>query len=593
MIQKFLLLSVSIFSLIIISACTKKVEEKGMVMNIATTAKLKGMDPAQAQDLYSGREIIRVYECLLQYHPYKRPYVLEPLLADGMPTISKNGLVYTFKVRKGVFFHNDAAFPEGKGREMTAEDVVYSLKRLADPKSGSTGWWILEGRVVGLDEWRKAQQEKKDETQVDYSSIVPGLKTLDKYTLQVQLKAPFPQFLYALAMPYASVVAKEVVDKYGKEFINHPVGTGPFIVEKFNTAEGVTYVKNPNYWPATFPSEGEKGDKEAGLLDDAGKQIPFLDRINVRVIVEDQPRWLHFMRGEIDTTGIPKDNFKQAITAEKELTPELKEKGIKLTQAVSMDLTYTAFNIESTEIPQFRDKRVRQAISLALDEKEAIATFYNGMATAAQTVIPPGIPGYNPEFKNPYRTNDIEKAKKLLAAAGYPDGKGFPEITYDTMADTTSRQMSEYVGKNLAKIGLKIKVNSNTWPAFMEKIQRRQTQLWGIAWGADYPDAENFLQLFYTPNAQPGGMNGSYYKNKNFDKIFEKARVMQDSPARTKLYKELAEILAEDTPVILGVHRISMSLSQSWVKNDKYQEFQINLAKYLKIDTEIKKKYRK
>lgn len=585
------LLVVAVLSLSIFASCTHRVEEKGMVLNLATTAKLKGLDPAQAQDLYSSTEIMRVYEGLLQFHPYKRPYVLEPLLAEEMPKISNNGLTYTFKIRKGVLFHDDPAFPNGKGREMTAEDVVYSLKRLADPKVQSTGWWLLENRVVGLDDWRKSQQDKKDGT--DFSIVVPGLKTLDKYTVQIQLKAPFPQFLYALAMPYGCVVAKEAVEKYGKEIINHAVGTGPFMVEKFDGADGVTYVKNPNYWPAVFPSEGEAEDKANGTLDDAGKKIPFIDRINVRVITEEQPRWLHFMRGELDTTGIPKDNFKQAITEKKELTPELQEKGIKLSRAVSMDFTYTAFNLESAEVPQFKDKRVRQAISLALDEKEAIETFYNGMATGAQTVIPPGVAGYDAEYKNPYRTNDIEKAKKLLAAAGFPEGKGFPVITYDTMADTTSRQMSEYTSKNLAKIGIQIKVNTNTWPALLERIQRRQTQLWGLAWSADYPDAENFLQLFYGPNAQAGGMNSSYYKNKEFDRLFEKARSMQESPARTALYKQLARILAEDCPVILGVNRISLTLSQPWIKNIKYQEFAINQSKYTRVDMDLKKKLRK
>ena len=236
-------------------------------------------------------------------------------------------------------------------------------------------------------------------------------------------KQPYPQLQNALAMPYTSAVAKEVVEKYGQEFMNHAVGTGAFILESY-AADQIIYKKNPNYW-GKFPSDGP--------AEDAGKALPLVDGVNVRVIVEDQPRWLHFMKGDIDYVAIPKDNFGSAVTLKDkskpatvenlELTEEMKKKNIELFGAVALDFTYTAFNTDSKEIPQFKDKRVRQAISLAVDETEAIQLFYNGRATSAQTPIPPGISGYDPDYKNPYRTGDVERAKKLLAEAGYPDGK--------------------------------------------------------------------------------------------------------------------------------------------------------------------------
>ncbi|HEY8278872.1 MAG TPA: ABC transporter substrate-binding protein, partial [Bdellovibrionota bacterium] len=517
-----LLLALTLVSLSFTAACTKKRESNPNTLSLVTIAKIKGMDPAGSEDLYSNTEIIRVYEPLFQYHPYKRPYVLEPLIAESMPTISKDGLTYTIKIRKGVSFTDDAAFPGGKGREVTAKDVVYSLKRLADPRVQSTGFWILEGRLKGLDEWHNKYVKEKD-TPTNYDEEIEGLKALDDSTVQLKLKLPYPQLQYALAMPYAAVVAKEVVEKYGKEFMNHPVGTGAFILTDYNPADHLTYVKNPKYW-GKFPSDGPN-------TEDAGKQLPLVDGVNVRVIVEDQPRWLHFIKGEFDSVAIPKDNFKSAVSVvdknapssveNLKLSDELKAKGIELFGAVMMDFTYTAFNLESSDLPQFKNKKVRQAISLAVDEKDAIQLFYNGMATSSQTPIPPGINGYDPEFKNPYRTGDVEKAKKLLAEAGYPEGKGFPIIPFDTLPDTTAKQQAEYLQKQLDKVGLKIRVESNTWPALLKRIQNRQAQLWGIAWGADYPDGENFLQLFYGPNANPGGMNASYYKNKEFDKLFE------------------------------------------------------------------------
>ncbi len=573
------------------AACTKRVDSNPNVVNTVTT-KIKTMDPVQAQDLYSNAEIVRVYETLMQYHPFKRPYELEPLLAEAMPEVSKDGLTYTFKVRKGVMFHDDAAFPNGKGRELKAKDFEYSLKRLADPKTQSTGFWILEGRIKGLDEWH--EKLTKEGTAANYDDEIEGIKATDDYTLVIKLKQPYPQLLNALAMPYSSAVAKEAVDKYGAEFFNHAVGTGAFLLSSYNPNDLIVYKKNPGYW-GKYPADGP--NKEL-----AGKQLPFVDGVNVRIITESQPRWLHFMKGEIDSISIPKDNFAQAVKVldpskpssvdNLELLPELKAKNIQLYGEVSLDFTYTAFNLESEVVPQFKNKKVRQAISLAVDETDAIKLFYNGAATSAQGAIPPGISGFDPEFKSPFRTGDVEKARKLLAEAGFPGGKGFPEIPFDNLADSTSRQQAEYLQKQLDKIGLKIKVESNTWPAMLKRIQQRQAHLWGVAWGADYPDAENFLQLFYGKNATPGGMNNSYYKNPEFDKLFEKARVLQDSPERTEMYKKLNRMLAEDCPVIFGVHRLVVALRHSWVKDSMYDEFPFPRAKYIRIDTEAKKAFK-
>jgi len=589
-----LLLLAFVVSLFSLSACTKKQDANPNYVNRVSVAKIKTMDPVQAQDLYSNAEIVRVYETLLQYQPYKRPYALEPLLAEAMPTVSKDGMTYTFKIRQGVKFHDDPAFPEGKGRELKAKDFEYSLKRLADPRTQSTGFWILEGRIKGLDEWH-AKLSKDATAKANYEEEIEGLKAIDDYTFQIKLKQAYPQLLNALAMPYASAVAKEVVEKYGAEIINHAVGTGAFLLEKYDPNDLIVYKKNPSYW-GKFPSDTPHSA-------DAGKQLPLVDGVNVRIIVESQPRWLHFMRGEIDRLGIPKDNFAQAVKVldpnkpssvdNLELQEELKKKNISLFGEVSLDFTYTAFNLESDVIPQFKNKKVRQAISLAVDETEAIRLFYNGAATSAQGPIPPGISGYDPDFKSPYRTGNVEQARKLLAEAGFPGGKGFPEIPFDNLADSTSRQQAEYLQKQLDKIGLKIKVESNTWPAMLKRIQNRQAQLWGVAWGADYPDAENFLQLFYGPNASPGGMNNSYYKSKEFDALFEKARVLPDSPARTEMYKKLTRIVAEDAPVIFGVHRLVVALRHSWMHNDVYDEFPYARDKYIRIDTEAKKKFGK
>ena len=237
--KKNQLLITTLLCLLSLFGCTKKKNLDERVLNLAVSAKIKGMDPIYANDMYSSNEVARVYEGLLEYHYLKRPYTLRPNLAEAMPVVSKDGLTYTFKIKKGVVFQDDTAFEGGKG-ELVAADFVYSIKRLADPKLQALGWWIIDGKIKGLNEWRKKYSELP---KVDYSEEIEGLRAVDKYTVEFKLTRPFPQFLYSLAMPFTFVVAKEVVEHYGKEFINHPVGTGPFKLPKFNQTNKITYTK--------------------------------------------------------------------------------------------------------------------------------------------------------------------------------------------------------------------------------------------------------------------------------------------------------------------------------------------------------------
>lgn len=573
---------------LMVTSCTKKESTKGKTLNLAVSSQVKGMDPIYANDRYSSNEVARVYEGLLQYHYLKRPYTLEPNLAEAMPEVSKDGLTYTFKIRKGVTFQDDAAFPNGKGRELTAEDFVYSIKRLADPKLQGLGWWLLDGKITGLNEWRKKYTELPT---VDYGEEVEGLKALDRYTLQFKLAKPFPQFLYALAMPFTFAVAKEVVEKYGKEFLNHPVGTGPFMIEggAFKQTKKIVYVKSPTFREKKFPCEASKNFEKEGLLADCGKKLPLVDKVVVNIIEEDQPRWLNFQKGKVDYVGVPKDNFDTVIPDAKNLSPEYKSKGIILMVSPSLDVTYTAFN---HDLDLFKNNtQLRQAMSLAYDIDTANKLFYNNQAIPAQSVVPPGIAGHMENYTSPYRGNgkaeQIEKAKKLLAEAGYPEGKGLPEITYDCPSNTVSRQIGEYFKKQMAQIGVNIKVIQNPWPELQKKITTRNIMTYGIAWGADYPDAENFLQLLYGPNRAPGA-NGSGYDNPELNKLFKVAAIMQDSPERTALYEKMNRIAAEEVPWIYGVHRQNFTLKHSWLKNYVSSDFDAGIAQYLNIDKKLK-----
>ena len=300
---------------------------------------------------------------------------------------------------------------------------------------------------------------------------------------------------------------------------------------------------------------------------------------------ESQPRWLSFGKGKLDYLGIPKDNFEAAITPDKALTDSFQKKGVSLLKVTSLDVTYVAFN---HDVKLFSNVKLRRAMSLAYNPDESNKLFHNNLALPAKSVVPPGISGYIENYNNPYMGQNIEAAKKMLIEAGYPGGQGLPEITYDCAATTTARQGGQFFKKQMAKIGINVKVVTNPWPQFQAKIQKRQVQLYGIAWGADYPDAENFLQLLYGPNRSPGA-NGSGYANPEFDQLFKSASSLQDSPERTALYEKMYRIAAEQVPWIYGVHRQNFILHNGWVRNYIPSDFDWGHSKYLNIDLNKKK----
>lgn len=572
--------------LFVFLGCSKERNFDEREINLISPEKITGFDPIHVSDMYAGNETGKVYEGLFEFHPLKRPYELMPNLAEALPDVSTDGLTYTFKIKKGVLFHDSPVFSGGKGRELKADDVLFSLKRLADPKLQAKGWWLFDDKIAGLNEWRD-KNAPLDST--NYQEEIEGLKKIDHHTISIKLKKPYPQFLYALAMPYSFIVAKEAVDYYGKEFLNHPVGTGPFILPVFEQTNRLVYTKNPTFREKYYPSEGEEGDDKLGLLADAGKKIPLVDKIIVDIIVESQPKWLSFQKAKADLLEIPKDNFDTAVLGGKEISPELKSKGIRLFANAQLDVTFFAFNHDD---PLFKNKKLRQAMSLAWNREEANKLFYNSAAVEAQSVIPPGLGGFRKEFKNPFIKFDLDLAKKLLAEAGYPGGKGLPDITIQTRNETIARQMIEHFAKNLEKIGIKIKIGMNTWPELVNKVTKRQHQMYTMAWGADYPDAENFLGLLFCPNQSPGS-NGSNYCHTDFDNLFKSAAILQDGADRNALYEKMNEFIAIENPWIFGFHRTKFYLSQAWLKNYKFMEFNHAQFQYLNVDLEVKKELSK
>lgn len=558
-------------------ACSRRSMHDQKAVHLSLPARIKALDPIQQNDVYTGLQIALAFEPLLEYHYLKRPYQLVPKLAESMPEVAKDKITYTIRLKKGVRFQDDPSFPQGRGREVTARDFVYSWKRLANPKNTATGWWTLDGKIEGLNEWREAAGKSG---KIDYDTEVSGLKVLDSHTLQVRLKKPSAIFLHSLATLPTSVVPREAVERYGDDFGQRPVGTGPYVLKENVPGSKLVWDRNPTYRQAFYPSEGMPGDKEAGLLEDAGQPLPRNDRIITHINEEHMPLWLSFLAGELDLSSVPKDSFGDAIPGGEKLSPELEKKGVRLITFPQVDLTRVSFNFADPLLA--KNKQLRQALSLAFDTAPMIKTFYNGQAIPAQGPIPPGLAGYDAAFRNPWRQHDLDKAKALLAKAGYPGGKGLPPLDFVSVASASSRQISEYIQRQFAQLGVQLNVQSFSWPEYVMRVKNKQGQLWSFGWQAFYPDAENFLQLFYGKNGAPGP-NDMNYANAKFDALYEKAVMLLDEKARLPLYRQMADIAVDDVPCIFVAHRTDKLLAQPWLANVKMHNFAYDQAKYYKL----------
>jgi oligopeptide transport system substrate-binding protein len=577
------LLCVVLGAILIYKKYYRGTAEKSKVLYLESPSMPTTLDPSMASDLVAIVEISKVYEGLLEYHYLKRPAELIPNLAESMPEISADGLTYTFKIKQGVYFQDNKCFPNGKAREVVAEDFVYSFMRVADPKLQSPLFSLVTGKIEGLDEWRK---KYTDSDSANYSDSIKGIQAIDKYTLRIVLTRPWPQFLHTLTMPHTFVIPKEAVDHYDREFSNRPVGTGPFIIKEFNPQENkIVAYKNPTFREKLYPSEASEECKH--LLSYAGKKLPFLDVVETVIINEEQPRWLKFVSQKLDALFLYRMSDLSKKIKGNEPNDELKSKGVLFMRRPSS--TTGMYVLNNRTKPFVGNKYLRQAISMAYDRKKANELFNDGLSEIAQSIIPPTLAGYEQEFINVNNIYNLEEAKKLLAKAGYPGGKGLDPITIDVTGDTRARQSAEFFQKCMEKIGVKINISPNSWPELMDKVHHSKTQISVYAWLADYPDAENFLELFYKGDErQPS--TGSY-RNHEYDKLYEKASIMQDSPERTKLYEEMNRMLADEVPVLFTNHSSAMYFYYSWVINYEYFDpKRCDLIQYLDIDTEKRDK---
>jgi len=573
-------------ALLIIAGCGSSSsgnEPNEIVLYTALSAKVRGLDPGDIGDVTSSLVASQIFECLYQYHYLKRPYELIPQLAEDMPIVSKDRLTYTIKIRKGVYFADDVCFEGGKGRELKADDFVFAWKRIADIKYLSKNWWIFDNKIVGLDEFREYTKSCKRREDVDYSRPVEGLITNDDYTLVIKLKKPWPQITYLLAHLPTAPIAKEAVDYYDKDIMNHPIGTGPFKLKLWHRGSFIELVKNPNFRSEFYPSESEADDLAKGYLADAGRKLPMVDRILMMVVQENPPRWFLFMQGKIDASGIPKDNFNEAIDQRGGLTAQMQKRNINLRIFRDPSTYWLGFNMEDDLLGS--NKPLREAISCAVDRGKYIELFTNNRGELAYGFIPPLMKAYDHQVKKIVKTvYNPGRARQLVKRAEQVYGGKLPKLTLAMPGtDVVFRQRGEFLARCFKGVGLDVDIDYMDWPTFQNRVKTKSAQMFTLGWIADYPDVENFLQLFYSKNASPGPNNFNY-SNPEFDKIYEQIAVMSDSDERTELYRKAERIVVEDCPAVFLMHGVAYVLHHDWLYNYKPHAFGYGLSKYRRID---------
>ena len=549
-------------------------------------------DPAFVSDQYSHNVVHEIFEPPLTYDFLARPMKLKPETAEAMPEISDGGKTYTIRLKKGIYFADDPAF-NGKKRELIAADYEFAMKRLMDPKISSPNLWLIEGRVAGVDEM--AAKAKKA-GRLDYAAKVPGIDVVDRYTLRLHLVKPDYNFLYILAMANIGAQAREVVEKYGDDIGAHPVGTGPFRLAEWRRASKIVLEKNPNFREEYYDAEPPAGDPVAQRLyqEMKGKRLPCVDRVEIYVLVESQPRWLAFLNKELDWINVPLEFTNMAVPGG-DVAPWLEKRGIKYFANIDEDIVYLYYNMKDPVFGGYTPEKValRRAIAHAYDIEEDAYLVRNGAAMIAQGILPPGVLGYDPGFSIGKRY-DPAKAKALLDMFGYvdKDGDGWRDMPdgsplvfhYTTEPDQSSRIFAQLWKKDLDAIGVKMDVSVAQWSENRKKSKLGKLQSWFLSWGADYPDGENFFQLLYGPNC--GSSNDGCFQLPEYDAIYEKAVNLPPGEERTKLYSQLTRIVAAYAPWLPIVHKKRNQLLQPWVIGWRKNNFLHEGYRYVDIDLE-------
>lgn len=562
------------------------------VLRYAFRGTETGFDPAQINDLYSAAVIAHILEAPYEYDYLARPAKMVPNLAEGMPQVASDFRTFTFRLRPGIYFANDPAFG-GKPREVTAQDMVYTIKRFYDPKNKSPkASGFLEEKVLGAAELRKKADAGAP---FDYDTEIEGLRALDRYTVQIKLAEPRPRFMYAFADPATlGIVAREVVEKYGDKIMEHPVGTGPFMLHTWRRASEIVLVRNPTFREKRFDAEASDASGAAILKALKGKKLPLVDKVVAAIIEEPQPRWLAFLNNEHDLQLELAQNFATHAIPNNKLAPNLAKRGIGMERVPQSDFTIFYMSMTHPVTGGYTPEKValRRAIGLATNNAEEVRLARRGQAVVAQGFVMPNTTLYDPNYRSEMGTHDRAKAMALLDLFGYvdkdgdgwrdlPDGKPL-ELEYDTLSRADYREIDEIMKKNLAAVGIRMRHRIGQWPEQLRSSRSGKLMMWSYGNSATTPDSGTPLQFGYSKSA--GQQNHARFANKRFDELYEKQAVMPDGPERRAVIDEAQKILIAYMPYKLKVHRIATDLWQPWVTGYKRHPFRRDFWQFIDID---------
>ncbi len=505
------------------------------VFNINLDEGLTSLDPAFCRNQNTIWMDNQLYNGLVQVDDSLK---IQPAIAKSWD-VSADGLLYTFHLRNDVYFHDDPLFKSGIGRRAVAADFVYSFGRLIDPKVASSGSWIFSDKVEG----------KK------------SFVAINDTTFQIKLRQPFPPLLSLLTAQYASVVPHEVVDFCGKDFRSHPVGTGPFKFKYWKEGEVMVLLKNNKYW--------EK-DKD-------GSALPHLDAVRATFIGDKQTAFMEFVTGKIDFLNDIDGSYRDDIlTKSGQMTQKYKGK-FTLNSGPYLNTMYLGMLVDSS-LPIVKHSplkilKIRQAINYAIDKRKMVKYLRNSMATPGDAgFIPAGMPGFDAQKIKGYTYNP-EKARQLLSDAGFPNGKNLPEISLTTTVGY--RDLIEYVQGQLEQIGIKTRVEITQGASLRELVSKNGVNFFYGSWIADYPDAENYLSVFYSKNKIPWGPNYTGFNNKQFDQLFEQSYNEPDNAKRYALYQQMDNLVMQQSPVVILYYDKRVNLYQANIKG--YSQNALNL----------------
>ena len=569
------------------------------VLRYAFRVAETGFDPAQLSDLYSAIVASNIFDAPLQFEFLARPARLRPNTAAAMPEVSADYTTYTFTLKPGIYFADDPAF-KGKKRELVAADYVYSNKRHYDPKHKGPSLYMFENaKLLGLSELRRESIAAKKP--FDYDREVEGAKVLDRYRFQIKLAEPQPRFEYVMADPSrVGAVAREVIEAHEGKAMEHPVGTGPFVLKEWRRASRMVLERNPNYRQVVYNEEAPADDPiaQAAVAKLQGKRLPLVDRVEVSIIEESQPRWLAFQNREHDTIWDVPQEFADLVIPNNELAPNLKKQGIQMVRYERADLHTTYFGMENPVVGGYTPEKValRRALALALDVEKEIRLVRKGQAVVAQGPIGPRTFGYDPALKSEMGEHNLARAKALLDLYGYTDkdGDGWRDqpdgsplvLEYSSEPDQFKRALSEQWQKAMDALGVRIEFRISQWPENLKSSRAGKLMMWIVGWSVSAPDGDGFLQLGYGPNK--GQANHSRFDLPAFNAVYEKQKKLPDGPERKAAMDEAQRLMIAYMPYKVHVHRVFTDMAQPWVVGYHHNIFVREFWQYVDIDPALK-----